>query len=63
MQEQGTRREMTWKASEQETTIATQRKNYSLSEENIWVATWQNQQSECAPSEDSDQRLRCALNG
>ena len=22
---------------------------------NIWVATWQNQQNECAPSEDSDQ--------
>ena len=36
-----------------------------------WAATWQNQQSECAPSEDSDQpgyppsliSLRCALNG
>ena len=23
---------------------------------NIWAATWQNQQSDCAPSEDSDQR-------
>ena len=36
-----------------------------------WAATWQNQQSGCAPSEDSDQpghppsliSLRCALNG
>ena len=36
-----------------------------------WAATWQNQQSDCAPSEDSDQpghppsliSLRCALNG
>ena len=38
---------------------------------NIWAATWQSQQSDCAPSEDqismnipqSDQSLRCALNG
>ena len=38
---------------------------------NIWATTWQNQQSECAPSEDSDQPghppslicLRCALSG
>ena len=46
---------------------------------NIWAATWQNQQNDCAPSEDSDQpghppclirastqpdqSLRCALNG
>ena len=36
-----------------------------------WAATWQNQQNECAPSEDSDQpghppsdqSLRCALSG
>ena len=31
-----------------------------------WAATWQNQQSDCAPSEDSarpDQSLSCALNG
>ena len=36
----------------------------------IWAATWQNQQSDCVPSEDSDQpvhppsliSLRCALN-
>ena len=27
----------------------------SLTVEAIWVATWQNQQSECVPSEDSDQ--------
>ena len=26
----------------------------------IWAATWQNQQNECAPSEDSDQTGRCA---
>ena len=26
---------------------------------NIWAATWQNQQSDCAPSETSDQSLRC----
>ena len=25
----------------------------------IWAATRQNQQSDCAPSEDSDQSLRC----
>ena len=38
---------------------------------NIWTTTWQNQQNECAPSEDSDQpghpssriSLRCVLNG
>ena len=28
-----------------------------------WAAIWQNQQSDCAPSEDSDHSLRCALNG
>ena len=36
-----------------------------------WAASWQNQQNDCAPSEDSDQpghppsliSLRCALNG
>ena len=40
-------------------------------EHNTWAMTWQNQQNECAPSEDSDQpghppsliSLRCALNG
>ena len=40
-------------------------------QKNIWAATWQNQQNECAPSEDSDQpghppsliSLRCALSG
>ena len=40
-----------------------------LSQFSIWAATWQNQQSECAPSENSDQSrhtpslisLRCAL--
>ena len=25
---------------------------------NIWATTWQNQQNECAPSEDSDQTGR-----
>ena len=33
---------------------------------NIWAATWQNQQNEFVPREDldqSDQSLRCALNG
>ena len=35
---------------------------------NNWAATWQNQQSDCAPSEawvsaQSDESLRCALNG
>ena len=38
---------------------------------NIWATSWQNQQNDCAPSEDSDQpghslsliSLRCALNG
>ena len=42
----------------------------------IWATSWQNQQNDCAPSEDSDslgirpvfsaqsdQSLRCALNG
>ena len=37
----------------------------------VWAATWNNQQNECVPSEDSDQpghlpsliSLRCALNG
>ena len=37
----------------------------------VWATSWQNQQSDCAPSEDSDQpwhppsliSLRCALNG
>ena len=30
----------------------------------IWAASWQNQQNDCAPSEDSsDQSLRCVLNG
>ena len=39
--------------------------------DNIWTATWQNHQTECAPSDDSDQpghppsliSLRCALSG
>ena len=39
--------------------------------DSIWATTWQNQQNECAPSEDSDQpghppsliSLRCVLNG
>ena len=29
----------------------------------IWATTWQNQQSDCAQSAQSDQSLRCALNG
>ena len=28
----------------------------------IWAVAWQNQQNDCAPNEESDQRLRCALN-
>ena len=34
--------------------------NQSLSAavETIWATTWQNQQNECAPSEDSDQIVR-----
>ena len=43
----------------------------SLSGKNNWATSWQNQQNDCAPSEDrsawasaqSDQSLRCALNG
>ena len=29
--------------------------NKQIHEKRIWAATWQNQQNECAPSEDSDQ--------
>ena len=31
---------------------------YDVAQTNIWATIWQNQQNECAPSEDSDQTGR-----
>ena len=51
--------------------VSSHRAGTRKSTKDRWAATWQNQQSDCAPSEDSDQpghppsliSLRCALNG
>ena len=40
--------------------LSEHKQNRSIQLQSVkWATTWQNQQSDCAPSEDSDQSLRC----